>query len=271
MRFFDRHQVFYPWPRILRQEGFKYTYRPRDVFWLRYFGKLDFKKDKKVLEVGCGRGVNLDRVRGEFGIDTFGLDISSGAINDAKRKSVYKHHLAVGSAERIPYKNLSFEDVFSLDTLEHVKDQKTAVHEMVRVLKHGGRILVYTINSRQKFTWNDLISKFGVDIYSDVEHDPKMFVNPKWLNDELIKNGIKVEEIAYFDAFFSLAANEAITLLLMFCQKFLGWEKNGNFAKMVLHMFSIFSKMITPVLILLDLPWTSLGHSNAFLVIGQKE
>jgi len=270
MNFFDEHQVIYPWPKILRQSGLKLIYKPREVWWKGWIGKLSLQSKEKVLEVGCGRGIFLDRLAIEYGIKASGVDIAKKAIAEARKESVAKHDLRVVDACDLPFSDEFFDTVISFDTLEHIEGQQKAISEMIRALKRGGKVLIYTINSRQKFTWNWWLSKLGVDIYGNVDHNPKLFVDPDWLKRELEGGGVKVLAWDYFNSFFSLAVDEAIMVFLSLWKRFFGWEKNQNFGRIILRLLAVFSMVLTPVLRVLDLPWMIFGHSNGFLVLGEK-
>jgi len=272
MSFFDRYSVFYPWPKILRQSGLKFTYKPREVWWKNWIRKLDLKPGKKILEVGCGRGVFLDRLAGEYGGDFFGIDLAREAIKEAKRESLYKLDLRVSDACSLPFPDSYFDVVFSLDVLEHIRNQKKAVSEMIRVLKKpGGKLLIYTINSRQFLTWNWCLDKLGIDVFRRSNHNPRFFVNPEWLKKEIEKGGVEVLEISYFDSFFTLFFDEAIMIFLSLWQRFFGFRKKDIFAKIILGILTGISKISTPLMKILDFPWIIFRYSNGFLIFGEKK
>lgn len=270
MSFFDNHPVILPWPEVLRRSGLKFTYKPREVWWKFWIEQLKLKSGEKVLEVGCGRGIFLNRLSGEYGIKAWGIDIAREAIFEAQKESVYKHEFVAGDAAKLPFPDSKFDVIVTFDALEHIRKQNEAISEMARVLKKGGRILIYTINSRQKFTWDWFLSLLGKDVYKNIDHDPKLFLDPKRLENKLKESGVKVENIAYFNAFFSLIADEAIMVFLSFWQKFFGWKKTGKSGKIILKLLTFFSVIATPILRVLDLPWTIFGQSNGILVVGVK-
>lgn len=270
MSFFNKHPVLYPWPLVLRRSGLKIVYKPREVWWKEWLRKLELKPGDKVLEVGCGRGVFLDRLVTEYGIKATGIDIAKKAVTEGEKESVNKLDLRVADAAKLPFPDAFFDVVMSFDTLEHVKDQEKAITEMMRVLKPKGKILIYTINKKQRFTWNWLLSKVGIDVLKRSDHDPKFFVAPDRFKKELERRGVKMLGLAYFNSFFSLAIDEVIMVFLSFWQRLLGWEKTENFGKIILKALTIFSIVLTPILRALELPWTVFGHSNDFLVLGSK-
>ena len=83
--------------------------------------------DKVVLEVGSGRG-NLQEI-----VDNYtGLDISPNVARFYKKKFV------LGSATALPFRDDSFDALWSIFVLEHVQNPEQALSEARRVVKNGG-------------------------------------------------------------------------------------------------------------------------------------
>ncbi len=81
-----------------------------------------------------------------------GLDASSQMLVVAAGKlRPYRHRAALvqQTADRLPFPANCFDAVTCLEALEFFPNDKTAVHEMVRVLKPGGVLLV----TRRKGVW----------------------------------------------------------------------------------------------------------------------
>ena len=89
-------------------------------------------QDKKVLEVGSGRGYLQDIVR-----DYTGLDISPTVA------SHYHKPFVAGSATKLPFPDNSFDAVWTVWVLEHISEPERALLEMRRVLKPGGVLFLY--------------------------------------------------------------------------------------------------------------------------------
>jgi len=103
---------------------------------------------EKVLDVGCGRGLDLLRLSGR-GAMLFGFDGSQVMIGlsagNFKARGVAPR-LACGSAERLPFADASFDKVVCKGAIDHFYDPRLALEEMVRVVKPGGRVVVSVAN-----------------------------------------------------------------------------------------------------------------------------
>jgi ubiquinone/menaquinone biosynthesis C-methylase UbiE len=96
----------------------------------------------EVLEVGCGTGLILDRVRG-FAASATGADISAGMLARARDRGL---SVVQASATALPYADDSFDVVYSFKVLAHVADIRTALAEMARVTRPGGHVLAEFYN-----------------------------------------------------------------------------------------------------------------------------
>ena len=102
------------------------------------------RKDIRVLEVGSGSGANLWMLAKE-GFDTYGLDSSEKGLELAKAHLKNKWDvvakLTKGSFTELPYDDNYFDAVVDVVSLQHMnlKDSKTALSEISRVLKPCGR------------------------------------------------------------------------------------------------------------------------------------
>lgn len=90
----------------------------------------------RLLEVGCGRG-HLLRVMQNAGAKATGVDLNPQAIAQGEAQD-----MAVSSATNLPFPDAHFDGLVSVHTIEHVPDLDTALAEMVRVVRPGGRLLL---------------------------------------------------------------------------------------------------------------------------------
>lgn len=96
---------------------------------------LPLSRDRDVLEVGCGTGLMMERLNGRCR-RLVGLDLSSGMLHHAHKRglSVFQ-----GAAEALPFAASSFDVVYSFKVLAHVEQVRSALAEVSRVLRPGGR------------------------------------------------------------------------------------------------------------------------------------
>ena len=104
------------------------------------WGKLD---SARVLEAGCGVGMYTSQIRRRYTPDVEAFDIEAARVKEA---SLDTPHALISAAEYLPYKANTFDTIISNEVLEHVTDDQMAVREMVRILKPGGRIIIFVPN-----------------------------------------------------------------------------------------------------------------------------
>jgi SAM-dependent methyltransferase len=115
---------------------------------------------RRVLEVGCGRG-SLSAYFSDAGWDCTLLDLSPAAIELA-RNAFLSHGLKaqfdVGDCLALPYKEKSFDLIFSIGLLEHFDQIDAVIQEQVRVLNPGGLFIGYVVphmpdNIQKQYSW----------------------------------------------------------------------------------------------------------------------
>ncbi len=94
--------------------------------------------DLNILDVGCGAGGNILFLK-KFGKVT-GLDVSEDALAFSRNKGFAA--LVPGRAEKLPFPDGSFDIVATLDCIEHIEDDRSALRECGRVLKNNGALLL---------------------------------------------------------------------------------------------------------------------------------
>ncbi|MBM4452958.1 MAG: class I SAM-dependent methyltransferase [Chloroflexi bacterium] len=99
---------------------------------------------KRVLEVGCGAGSDLLRFA-RAGARVAGMDLSPRSAALAKsRLCLYNCQggVLIADAEQLPFKNRSFDLVYSWGVLHHTPDTEQAIKEIYRVTSPGGEICI---------------------------------------------------------------------------------------------------------------------------------
>jgi SAM-dependent methyltransferase len=105
-------------------------------------------EERTILDVGCGLGTYVEAFR-RFSQDVHGVDIDEEKIIEGSR---HLPNLCVASSESLPYACGTFDVVLSHEVIEHVKDDRQAVAEAVRVLRRpGGRLVIWAPNRLYPF------------------------------------------------------------------------------------------------------------------------
>ena len=101
-----------------------------------------YGKDRDVLEVGCGTGLILRRIK-EFARSAKGVDLSPGMLERARARGL---DVLEGSATALPFEDNQFDVTCSFKVLAHVPEIDRALAEMSRVTRPGGTILAEFYN-----------------------------------------------------------------------------------------------------------------------------
>lgn len=125
------------------------------------FHRLGVGSNSTVLDAGCGvGGMSLEFAQKYPAIRFIGVSLSPGQISVAKKRA---HHARVSNATyltanylHLPQKAASFDGITAVETLCYVPngDKRAVLAEFYRVLKPGGRLVVYDgyINPKPE-TW----------------------------------------------------------------------------------------------------------------------
>ncbi len=117
---------------------------------------LDLNDGDKILEVGCGNGYYLSLLN-RLGKNPklVGVDIDRSALEDAEKRIADKSiKLIFSFAEKLPFKNSSFDKIVMSEVIEHVADEKPVLREVYRVLKQGGILTLTTCCIDYPFFWD---------------------------------------------------------------------------------------------------------------------
>lgn len=115
----------------------------------------------RVFVDGCGVGMYLGRLA-EEACQAVGLDIELERTFDANQLA---EQVVCGAGENLPFPSSTFDLVLSHEVLEHVQDDRQAIREIVRLLRPGGRLVLFVPNRGYPFEthgiyWNGKY-KFG--------------------------------------------------------------------------------------------------------------
>lgn len=153
----------------------------------------------RVLDVGTGTGVAAEaaaEVAGGAGI-VVGIDSSlpmlmaGGQSNNA--------HRTLALAFDLPFADATFDVVIANCVISHFKKYKTALFDMLRVLKPGGALAVSAWGNRQdefRIAWRDLLvgvagHEMLVDAARQVVPWEDLFADPRKMEEILSESGLR--------------------------------------------------------------------------------
>jgi len=175
------------------------------VWFYDYWGKLteskaiaeaisvsDISDNQKVLDVGVGTGQLFEMILKENKAGfNFGLDLSPGMIAKAKEKfkSIQvKHLLSLGNAFNLPYKDQSFDYIFSSYVFDLLPENnfENVLDEFKRVLKAGGTGVLITMSMGRNW--------FNKTWYLAARYFPSLLTNcrPVELSCYLVSSGFNI-------------------------------------------------------------------------------
>ena len=99
-----------------------------------------------ILDAGCGTGVfTTDFIAA--GASVVGLDVSRPMLRAARRKTSGSPFFPIqADMYCLPFRDNSFDKTVSITALEFIENAGNAVHELFRVTKPGGYVLIATLN-----------------------------------------------------------------------------------------------------------------------------
>src|SRR3990167_8814686 len=120
---------------------------------IKKFGLLD---NVNILDIGTSTGTNLRMLR-ELGFRNIkGLDLHDAAIQWCAEKKL--GHVHKGDICNMPFPSNVFELILATDIIEHVDNDTTALTEIERVMKRGGRAIITVPAFQSLWGLQDIVS-----------------------------------------------------------------------------------------------------------------
>lgn len=111
----------------------------RRLALIRRYACLD---GRWVLDVGCGLGTYV-RKFAPFTEHAFGIDVDEERVAEGARTLP---NLQVSASEHLPFSDQAFDVVVLNEVIEHVDDDRQTIAECIRVLRPGGRVVIFAPN-----------------------------------------------------------------------------------------------------------------------------
>lgn len=104
--------------------------------------RILIEKPKKLLDVGCGTGNVLMKLRTNEEVQLYGLDISEKMIETAKKRLGNKAELKVGDSENMEWEDNFFDVIVCNASFHHYPNPEKVLLEMKRMLKNTGTLII---------------------------------------------------------------------------------------------------------------------------------
>ena len=127
-------------------------YSKRDVTRRRALARaaLGAQPGERIIDVGCGPGFFISELLAEVGPEgaVAGVDSSPEMLAIARRRTEGAPNVSLhdGDALALPVPDGSFDAAICVQVLEYVEDVARALGEMNRVLRPGGRVVVWDVD-----------------------------------------------------------------------------------------------------------------------------
>lgn len=148
---------------------FAQTYDKNEKYWDSFekqylIPHIKSAHGKNVLDAGAGTGRISVKLKAA-GADVTALDISKEMLDLLHAKSS-DIKTVEGELENMPFKDESFDMVFSSLALVHLKKIEPFLDECYRVLKDDGKLILVNVHYRRPMILSDDKGKYTIECYN---------------------------------------------------------------------------------------------------------
>jgi sterol 24-C-methyltransferase len=110
--------------------------------------RLNLPADAEVLDAGCGMGDVARTMATKYGLKVKGIDILDFNIEKARKRSASsglgdRANFQIGDYHKLDFPDEAFDGVYTMETLVHASDPEKVLSEFRRVLRPGGRLVMF--------------------------------------------------------------------------------------------------------------------------------
>jgi SAM-dependent methyltransferase len=167
-------------------DSLHFWYKARKILIFNLLNSIfkKYKKDRLILNIGCGTGTELEILK-KFG-QTVALDNNQNAIEIVKKQ---KYKTILIDVEKYNFQNNYYDAICCFDLLEHLQNDHIVINNIFQSLKQNGYFF-FTIPAFQfLFSSHDVA----------MEHYRRY--NKKNILDKLFKAGFKIIKLNYWNSF----------------------------------------------------------------------
>ena len=113
--------------------------------------------DDVVLDYGCGPGTFLIKMSMFTKNKLYGVDLSEEFIKECKENisnlKIQNVNVSTVKPEKLPFDDEQFDTILLMDVIHHLDNINQNLKEIYRVLKKGGKLIVYEPNKLNPLIW----------------------------------------------------------------------------------------------------------------------
>ena len=154
-------RVLFSWGKYEEMRKLRYDIN----HYMHEFYPFENCKNKKILEIGCGGGIDSMEYSRNGG-DVWATDLTDEAVKFTKgrieRNNFKNIKVEKVSVKDIPYEDNFFDVVHVFGILHHITDVDVGVKEILRVLKPGGSVYAMFYNKNSLLYYHSIMYLRGV-------------------------------------------------------------------------------------------------------------
>jgi len=250
----------------LNDNPFKYSLH----FWLykKYLKKyLNPKQTDLILDIGCGMGHSLDYLN-KFSNNLIGIDTDLTSLTYAKKTTQAKYLLS--KAEKMPFKDNTFDKIIIFNVLEHIKYDQEAIREMKRVTKDKAEILIW-VPSLEGIRTNSKLKNLMHEEGSGYEKHFRDGYYMKDLKKLLLNNNIEILKSRYTMFLFTELFTELTKVIYARKQK--NYQRQTDIFKVtkskIFFLYKLIMPLIAQITLLEDLLFSHSKKGHALVIKGK--
>ncbi|KLI60500.1 class I SAM-dependent methyltransferase [Brachyspira hyodysenteriae] len=172
-------------------------YDEKDTIYYSKYGKIscnymsEYLKNidyNKLLDIGSGTGYLINMLKKyKATAEFYGLDLSEEMINISKSKNIKDAEFILGSANKLPFNDNTFDIVTCIQSFHHYPYPDETMKEVYRVLKKGGIYILSDTGVGGIAAWIDNNILFKIMKSGDCRTE-----NKEGISKRMLKNGFDV-------------------------------------------------------------------------------
>jgi 2-polyprenyl-3-methyl-5-hydroxy-6-metoxy-1,4-benzoquinol methylase len=104
---------------------------------------LNLKSHKKILDIGCGNGKNIEFLNRKYNTNIVGIEPNLHAVNKGIKNGLKIYNNTIENLDE----REKYDLIYMLHVIEHLKDPVKSIKKAYNILNPGGQIIIGTPNT----------------------------------------------------------------------------------------------------------------------------